>query len=85
MTLVTVIIMGMLFMYELHDYLTPKLAEDLFVDTTRGSKLKINIDVVFPSIPCNSTYTIFGSLIRVNMSGKWKAIIITIMGYPFFR
>lgn len=55
-TLVTLMIMAMLFMYELHDYLTPKLAEDLFVDTTRGSKLRINIDVVFPSIPCNSMY-----------------------------
>lgn len=55
-TLVTLVIMGMLFMYELHDYLTPKLAEDLFVDTTRGSKLRINLDVVFPSIPCNSMY-----------------------------
>ena len=57
-TLVTLAIMALLFMYELHDYLTPKLAEDLFVDTTRGSKLKINIDVVFSSIPCNSMYAI---------------------------
>ncbi|XP_050727756.1 endoplasmic reticulum-Golgi intermediate compartment protein 3-like [Eriocheir sinensis] len=64
-TLVTVIIMGMLFMYELHDYLTPKLAEDLFVDTTRGSKLKINIDVVFPSIPCNRL-----SLDAMDLSGE---------------
>ncbi|RXG59330.1 Endoplasmic reticulum-Golgi intermediate compartment protein 3 [Armadillidium vulgare] len=48
-------LMGILFMSELYDYLSPNISEDLLVDTTRGSKLRINIDFVFPSIPCESS------------------------------
>ena len=46
--------MSLLFISELYDYMTPRVNEDLFVDTTRGSKLKINLDLVFPYIPCES-------------------------------
>ncbi|XP_042236903.1 endoplasmic reticulum-Golgi intermediate compartment protein 3-like [Homarus americanus] len=59
------IIMALLFLSELYDYLTPKLAEDLFVDTTRGSKLRINLDVIFPNIPCNML-----SLDAMDLSGE---------------
>lgn len=38
---------------ELNAYLTPQLAEELFVDTTRGHKLKINLDIVIPTISCD--------------------------------
>ncbi|KAL7648063.1 UNVERIFIED_CONTAM: hypothetical protein RMT77_001680 [Armadillidium vulgare] len=51
-TMVAFALMGILFMSELYDYLSPNISEDLLVDTTRGSKLRINIDFVFPSIPC---------------------------------
>nr|XP_053628893.1 endoplasmic reticulum-Golgi intermediate compartment protein 3-like [Cherax quadricarinatus] len=57
--------MTLLFLSELHDYLTPKIAEDLFVDTTRGSKLRINLDIIFPSIPCNML-----SLDAMDLSGE---------------
>ncbi|KAK8749439.1 hypothetical protein OTU49_015357, partial [Cherax quadricarinatus] len=64
-TIVAGIIMTLLFLSELHDYLTPKIAEDLFVDTTRGSKLRINLDIIFPSIPCNML-----SLDAMDLSGE---------------
>ncbi|XP_071525804.1 endoplasmic reticulum-Golgi intermediate compartment protein 3 [Panulirus ornatus] len=64
-TIVAIIITALLFLSEFYDYLTPKIAEDLFVDTTRGSKLRINLDVVFPNIPCNML-----SLDAMDLSGE---------------
>ncbi|XP_047495356.1 endoplasmic reticulum-Golgi intermediate compartment protein 3-like [Penaeus indicus] len=64
-TVVAGLFMSLLFLSELYDYLTPKIAEDLFVDTTRGSKLRINFDVIFPSIPCNLL-----SLDAMDLSGE---------------
>ncbi|XP_034944453.1 endoplasmic reticulum-Golgi intermediate compartment protein 3 isoform X2 [Chelonus insularis] len=52
-TIVSSIIMFSLFMSELKDYLTPSLDEELFVDTSRGSKLKINLDIIVPNIACD--------------------------------
>jgi len=52
-TMIAAIVMILLFASETQDYLTPGLDEQLFVDTTRGSKLKINVDIVFPKIGCD--------------------------------
>jgi len=52
-TVVAGIVMILLFASETRDFLTPAVDEQLFVDTTRGSKLKINLDVVFPKIGCD--------------------------------
>ncbi|XP_012151171.1 endoplasmic reticulum-Golgi intermediate compartment protein 3 isoform X2 [Megachile rotundata] len=45
--------MAILFLTELNYYLTPTLSEELFVDTSRGSKLRINLDIVVPTISCD--------------------------------
>lgn len=37
---------------EIHLYLQPRIYEDLFVDTTRSHKLKINLDIYVPTISC---------------------------------
>lgn len=52
-TIISSIFMAVLFLSELHDYLTPSLNEELFVDTSRSAKLKINLDIVIPSISCD--------------------------------
>ncbi|XP_074099706.1 endoplasmic reticulum-Golgi intermediate compartment protein 3 [Cotesia typhae] len=52
-TIISSIIMVMLFISELRDFLTPNLDEELFVDTSRGSKLKINLDIIIPRISCD--------------------------------
>ncbi|XP_004929287.1 endoplasmic reticulum-Golgi intermediate compartment protein 3 [Bombyx mandarina] len=46
-------IMILLFMSELHTYLSPNISEELFVDTSRGHKLRINLDIIVPTISCN--------------------------------
>ena len=48
--------MGILFMSEVNYYLTPTMSEELFVDTSRGSKLRINLDIIVPTISCDRKY-----------------------------
>lgn len=55
-TIISTIIMGILFLSEVNYYLTPTLSEELFVDTSRGSKLRINLDIIVPTISCDRKY-----------------------------
>lgn len=52
-TILSTLIMGCLFISELSDYLTPSLTEELFVDTSRSNKLRINLDLEFPKVACS--------------------------------
>lgn len=52
-TLISSIIMIWLLVFEFYAYLTPNISEELFVDTTRSHKLKINLELFIPSISCN--------------------------------
>lgn len=45
--------MVLLFISEVNDFLTPNINEELFVDTSKGSNLRINLDVVIPRISCD--------------------------------
>jgi len=51
-SIVCTIIIIWLFISELSLYLTVDTQPELFVDASRGEKLRINIDITFPDLPC---------------------------------
>ncbi|KAH9756637.1 Endoplasmic reticulum vesicle transporter protein [Citrus sinensis] len=52
-TLVSSIVMLLLFFSELRLYLNAVTETKLLVDTSRGETLRINFDVTFPALPCS--------------------------------
>ncbi|KAL4704055.1 hypothetical protein ACJJTC_001977 [Scirpophaga incertulas] len=46
-------IMVLLVLSEFYTYMSPNISEELFVDTSRGHKLKINFDIIIPRISCD--------------------------------
>ncbi|XP_045511313.1 endoplasmic reticulum-Golgi intermediate compartment protein 3 [Colias croceus] len=46
-------VMFLLILSELHTYMSPNISEELFVDTSRGHKMKINFDIIVPRISCD--------------------------------
>jgi len=53
LTVLSGLVMILLFASEFKDYLQPQMKEELFVDTSRTGKLKINVDVIFSRISCD--------------------------------
>ncbi|XP_004522348.1 endoplasmic reticulum-Golgi intermediate compartment protein 3 [Ceratitis capitata] len=52
-TVISTSIIVMLIFLECLDYIRPKIHEDLFVDTTRNHKLRINLDLTVHSLACS--------------------------------
>lgn len=48
--------MGLLFFSELNYYLTLEVDQELIVDTMRGQKMKIFVDITFSRIGCPCKY-----------------------------
>jgi len=51
-SIISGLIITWLFFSELSFYLSTDVQPELFVDTSRGEKLRINMDVTFPDLPC---------------------------------
>ena len=65
LTVLSGLVMILLFASEFKDYLQPQMKEELFVDTSRTGKLKINVDVIFSRISCD-----FLGIDAMDVSGK---------------
>lgn len=66
MSIVSGIFILWLFFSEVALYLSVDVQPELFVDTTRGEKLRINMDVIFPKLPCACMFMIINPLIIIN-------------------
>lgn len=55
-SVISITIMGILIILEISAYMTPKVTEELFVDTTRNNKLNINLDLIIPQLACKCRY-----------------------------
>ncbi|XP_051139244.1 uncharacterized protein LOC127257024 [Andrographis paniculata] len=64
-TLVSSVVMLLLFISELRLYLHAVTETKLVVDTSRGERLRINFDVTFPALPCSMV-----SLDAMDISGE---------------
>lgn len=53
MTTISGTIIVFLIYSEFVAYLTPTIEDQLFVDATRGQKLRINLDFVVPRVSCD--------------------------------
>ena len=51
-SIVSVCVIFLLVVSELRSYLTPVVSDHLYVDTTRGERIRINVNITFPSMPC---------------------------------
>ncbi|XP_050302567.1 endoplasmic reticulum-Golgi intermediate compartment protein 3 [Anthonomus grandis grandis] len=52
-SIISVIIITLLFYTELINYLTPNVSEELFVDTSRSSSIQIQVDLTIPQVACD--------------------------------
>jgi len=48
--------MLILFVSELNYYISKEVHQELFVDTSKGQKLQINVDITFLKIGCSCKY-----------------------------
>ncbi|CAH3151072.1 hypothetical protein pdam_00002652 [Pocillopora damicornis] len=64
-TLVSGLLMFLLFVSELSFYLSTEVTPELYVDTARGEKLRINVDIIFSKLPC-----VYLSIDAMDVSGE---------------
>ena len=64
------LLIAVLTVIEVADYLQVRQDDHLFVDTSRGQQLRINLNVTFPALPCSVL-----SLDTLDVSGNHAANI----------
>jgi len=57
--MVSAVIMAILFLSELNYFLSVDVDQELIVDTMRGQKMKIYVDITFPKIGCSCKYILY--------------------------
>ncbi|KAL1501458.1 hypothetical protein ABEB36_006774 [Hypothenemus hampei] len=52
-SIVSMLIITILFWVEFIDYLTPNVTQELFVDTSRSPNIEIKLDIIVPKVSCD--------------------------------
>lgn len=52
-TIISMLIISILFWVEFLDYMTPNVTEELFVDTSRSPNIEIQLDLTIPQVSCD--------------------------------
>ncbi|KAF6021499.1 ERGIC3 [Bugula neritina] len=71
-TMVSAVIMAILFLSELNYFLSVDVDQELIVDTMRGQKMKIYVDITFPKIGCSLL-----SMDAMDVSGESQIDVIS--------
>lgn len=71
-TIIGMLLLGTLFLHELAYQLSTRTVHEMSVDTKRGEKLPIKINITFPALPCRVL-----SLDAIDMSGKHEVDLDT--------
>jgi hypothetical protein len=71
-TIIGMLLMAILFIHEVRYQLTVRTVHQMYVDTARGEKLPITINITFPALPCKVL-----SLDAIDMSGKHEVDLDT--------
>ena len=58
-SVVSVLFALLLFLAELKHFLTTRVSDELFVDTSSGEKLRINLDITMHSLHCDCMCALF--------------------------
>jgi len=71
-SLISCSVIVLLVFSELHAYLTPKTVDHLYVDTTRGERIRINMNITFPNMPCAGM-----SLVAMDVAGEQQIDVVS--------
>ena len=52
-------------------YLTPVVSDHLYVDTTRGDRIRVNVNITFPSMPCAGL-----NLVAMDVAGEQQIDVV---------
>ena len=56
---------------EFATYLTPVVSDHLYVDTTRGDRIRVNVNITFPSMPCAGL-----NLVAMDVAGEQQIDVV---------
>jgi len=71
-SMVSCLVILLLIISELHTYMTPTTVDHLNVDTTRGERIRINLNITFPSMPCAGL-----SIVAMDVAGDQQIDVVS--------
>jgi hypothetical protein len=71
-SLVSLSVIALLVISELSAYLTPTTVDHLYVDSSRGERIKVNLNITFPNMPCAGM-----SLVAMDVAGEQQIDVVS--------